>query len=132
MKEEVIDGFNKDNGYIKTHNFKIIDLNNEECTVEYIVNDDGLNPIKIAHGGLLFGLADTTAGALACMTGKYPLTINSDIHFLNTAKCNKLISKASILKIGNNIGYFKVDIHDENKNLICTCTIDMYLKKIDK
>jgi uncharacterized protein (TIGR00369 family) len=62
------------------------------------------------------------------MTGKFPLTINSSISYLNQAKCEKLISKATILKQGNNIGYYKVDVFDENNTLICTCNVTMYMK----
>ncbi len=132
MREKIIDGYKDDNGYIKNNNFKLVELNDKECIVEYDVKKEGLNTLKIVHGGLLFGLADSAAGTLACMSGKFPVTINSDIHYINAAKCKKLIAKASILKIGTNIGYYKVDVYDENDLLICTCTINMYLKVYDK
>lgn len=132
VKEEIIKSFEKDSGFIKNNNFHITELNDTECVMEYIVNNNGLNPIKIVHGGLLFGLADTAAGTLACMTGKFPVTINSNIQYLNQADGKKIIAKASILKQGNNIGYYKVDIFDEKNTLLCTCNVDMYLKKIDK
>lgn len=128
MKDRILEEFGK-SGFIKDNDFKIIVLTEEECTLEYKVKDSGLNPIGIVHGGLLFGLADTTAGTLACMTGKFPLTINSTIDYLNPAKCDKLISKASILKQGNSIGYYRVDIYDEKDTLICTCNVTMYMKK---
>ena len=132
MKEEIINNIYKDNGFIKSNNFKIIELNDKECIMEYIIKKDGLNPIKIVHGGLLFGLADTAAGTLAGMSGKFPLTMSSNIHYLNPAKGKKIIAKATILKEGNNIGYYKVDVFDENNIIVCTCNVDMYLRKIDK
>lgn len=132
MKEEIIERFSKDNGFIKNHNFKITELNDDECIMEYEVKESGLNPIKIVHGGLLFGLADSCAGTLACMSGKFPVTINSNIHYLNAANCKRLIAKASRLKEGNYIGYYKVDIFDENDELKCTCNVDMYMKKVDQ
>ena len=132
MKEEIIKGFNKDDGYSKHNGFKITKLDKKDCVMEYIVRKDGLNPIKIVHGGLLFGLADTTAGTLACMSGKFPVTINSTINYLNQANCEKLIATASILKQGNSVGFYKVDVHNEKKELLCTCNINMYLKKIEQ
>ena len=132
MEEKIITEFEKDKGFIKNNKFNITSLNDKECIMEYKVSKEGLNPIKIVHGGLLFGLADTAAGTLACMTGKFPVTINSNIHYLNPAKGKKLIAKASILKQGNNIGYYKVNVYDEKNIIICTCNIDMYLQKIDK
>ena len=132
MNERIIDGFKKDTGFIKHNSFKLKSITEEECVVEYNVKKEGLNTIKIVHGGLLFGLADSAAGALACMSGKFPVTISSSIHYLNAAKGKKLIAVANILKKGNNIGYYKVDIFDENKMLLCTCNIDMYLKEYNQ
>ena len=127
MKDTILKEFGK-SGFIKDNDFKIINLTDTECSLEYKVKESGLNPIGIVHGGLLFGFADTTAGTLACMTGKFPLTINSSISYLNQAKCEKLISKATILKQGNSIGYYNVDIFDEKNTLICTCNVTMYMK----
>ena len=132
MEEEIIKGFNNDKGFIKNNDFKLISVDDKEVVLEYTVKKEGLNVMNIVHGGLLFGLADSAAGTLACMSGKYPLTINSSINYLNTAKCKKLIAKASVIKLGSSIGYYKVDIFDENDVIICTCNIDFYFIKKDK
>lgn len=128
MKDIIVDGLNRDEGFIKNNNFKLISISDTEVVMEYLIKKDGLNTLKIVHGGLLFGLCDTAAGTLACMTGKFPMTINANINYLSPAKGKKLIAKASILKLGNNIGYYKVDVYDEKDNYICTSNIEMYLK----
>ncbi len=128
MKERIIDGFNSDKGFIGNNGFKVVELTESKVVLKYEVNDKGLNGLKIVHGGLLFGLADTAAGTLACMSGKYPVTISSNISYLNPAKCKTLFATAEILKDGNNIKYYKVDVKDENDLLICTCNVNMYIK----
>lgn len=128
MKEEIIKGFNNSDGFVKNNNFKIVSLDDKECTIEYNVVNEGLNPAKIVHGGLLFGLADTTAGTLACMNGQMPLTTSASIQYLNPARCKKLISTSRILKLGTKLGYYVVDIYDENNIMICTVNITMYFK----
>lgn len=132
MIEKIKDVIENSNGFMKDNEFKIISLNEKECVMEYIVKDNALNPYGMVHGGILFGFADSAAASLACMSGKYPVTIDCGVHYMNAAKCKKLIAKASLLKLGNNIGFYKVDIFDENDTLICSSNIDMYLKKIDK
>ena len=129
MKDIIIDGLNSDDGFIKNNDFKLVSIDDKEVIMEYIVKKEGLNALKIVHGGLLFGLCDTAAGMLACMSGKFPMTINANINYLNAAKCKKLIAKANVLKLGNHIGYYKVDVYDEKDNHICTSNIDMYLKE---
>ena len=132
MKDKIIDGLKNDTGFINNNDFKLISINENEAVMEYVVKDTGLNTLKIVHGGLLFGLCDSAAGTLACMSGRFPVTISANINYLNPARCKKLIAKSSILKMGNNIGQFKVDIFDENDNIICTSNINMFLKNYDK
>ncbi len=126
MKEKVIENFGKEKGFIKTNNFKIIELDEEHCKMEYKIEESGLNPVKIVHGGVLFGLADTCAGALACMTGKFPLTTSSNINYLSQAKGDKLYAIANILKVGHNIGYYIVDIFDDTNKKVANATVNMY------
>ena len=128
MIERVIEGFNNDKGFIKHNNYKIVSLTEDECILEYDVAKEGLNPINMVHGGMLFGLADTAAGLVAYAKGKHPVTTNASIHYLNAAKGKKVMAKASALKVGNKIGYFRVDVFDENDVIICTCNVEMYLK----
>ena len=126
MKEKVIKEFEKDNGFIYKNNFKIIELDDNHCKMEYKIRKDGLNPIDIVHGGILFGLADTCAGALACMSGKFPLTTSSNINYLSQAKGKKIYAIANILKVGNNIGYYTVDIFDDSNKKVANATVNMY------
>ncbi len=130
MKEKIIDSFNNSRGFIKNNDFKIIELTNNHCIMEYKVKESGLNPYDIVHGGIIFSLADTCAGLLAFMSGKTPFTTNANINFLNKAKCKKLISESTIIKEGNTIGYYNVNIFDEKNNLIANSNINMFFPKV--
>ena len=131
MKERIYEGFDKDNGFIKNNNFKLIELNKEVAKVEYIVNESGLNSIGIVHGGVLFGLADTTAGALACMSGKFPVTTTSNINYVKSVSKGKVTAIAKAIREGNLLGVYEVKIYDEKDNLLCVATIEMLYKNID-
>ena len=126
MKEKVIDGFNKENGFMKHNGFKIVELDEEHAIMEYKIKQDGLNPIDIVHGGILFGLADSCAGVLASITGKFPVTTSSNINYLSPGKGEKLIAHATILKVGKSIGYYMVDIFDDNNKKVANATVNMY------
>lgn len=127
MKERMIEFTKNDTGFINKNGFKIIDLTNEHCIMEYKIKKDGLNPYGIVHGGLLFGLADSCAGTLAFMNEKIPLTTSANINYLNKASGTKLIAEATILKEGNKIGYYNVNIYDDNNILVVNATVNMYL-----
>ena len=129
MKEKVIESFEKDEGFINKNNFKIIELDEEHAKMEYEIKKSGLNPIGIVHGGLLFGLADTTAGVLASMSGKFPLTMSSTINYLKEARGNRIYAISKKLKEGRNVGYYEARIYNDQDELICLSTINMYFVK---
>ena len=126
IKEEIIKKTNV--GFTIANGFKIVELTKEKAVIEYEVKESGLNPYNIVHGGMLYALADTTAGVLSCMSGRPSLTTSANINYLKAANCKKVIAKASALKVGNKIGYFRVDVFDENDTILCTCNVEMYLK----
>lgn len=126
MKDKVIKSFYEQEGFISKNKFEIIELDNEHCKMEYEIQKDGLNPVGIVHGGLLFGLADTAAGALASMCGKFPLTTSSSINYLKAAKGKKIYAIAKVLKKGKHMGFFEVDIYNDKDELVCNSTINMY------
>ena len=128
MEDKIIESFNSAKGYIKANGFKIVELDKEHCKMKYEVSEDGLNPYGIVHGGIMFGLADNCAGALAFMSGNTPLTTSSNINYLNKATGKELIAKATILKEGNKIGYYNVDIYDDNKVLVASASVNMYFR----
>ena len=130
MKDKIIDGINNSKGFIKNNNFKIIELTKEHCIMEYKIKENGLNPYGIVHGGIIFGLADTCAGTLAFMSGNTPVTTNANINYLNKAQGSKLIAEATILKEGKKIGYYNVNIYDDNNVLIANSTVNMYFTNI--
>lgn len=129
MESKIIGAFNSGEGFIKENGFKIIELNSEHCLMEYKIKKDGLNPYGIVHGGIIFGLADTCAGALSFMSGKIPLTTSSNINYLSQVSGDKIIAEATILKEGNKIGYYNVNIYNDNKELVAQANINMYLKE---
>ena len=76
-------------GFIKHNNYKVEEITNEYTKMSVTLTEDSMNPNGVAHGGLLFGLADTTMGLLARTTGRNVTTINAQIDYLRPGKGNK-------------------------------------------
>ena len=117
---------NNDNGFIKANNYKVIKVEDNYCELVGSITDKSLNPFGIAHGGYIFGLADTAAGIAAMTNGKKAVTINSTIDYLNMAKGNSLKAIAKCLKGGKNISNFEVFIYDDKETLIAKSNINYY------
>ena len=114
-----------DNGFIKNNNYNILKVEENYCELEGKITETSLNPFGIAHGGYIFGLADTAAGIAAMTKGRKAVTINSTIDYLNPGKGN-LKAIAKCLKSGKNIANFEVFIYDEKNTLIAKSNINYY------
>lgn len=78
------------------------------------------------HGGMLYTLCDTFAGALAAIYAECKVvTVNSHIEFLRPAITDTLYCKATVLKLGRNFLRTQGDVYDENGTHLVT-TINTY------
>ena len=85
-KEEMLElakkTINETPGFIRHNNMKVEEVTNEYCRMYVELTEESINPNGTAHGGLMFGLADTTMGVLARTTGRNVVTINAQIDYL--------------------------------------------------
>lgn len=115
-----------DKGFIGNNNYKVIKVEDNYCELEGIITQSSLNKLKIAHGGYIFGLADTAAGIAAMTNGGNVVTVNSNINYISPAKGNKIKAIATSIKNGKIISVYEVKIYDEKDKLISTATISFY------
>jgi acyl-CoA thioesterase len=113
---------NETPGFIKHNNFKVEEVTNEYCKMSVELTENSVNPNGIAHGGLLFGLADTTMGLLARTTGRSIVTINAQIDYLKPGKGSQITCIAEPLKVGKTIAVYRANIYNEEKTLVSTVT----------
>lgn len=88
----------------------------EECAIGKIpFADKFLNPYGTMHGGLLYALADTVAGALACLSGTMCTTIDGNLHYLAPAAGTPYVyCKATRIRNGAHMVYVRVEIYGED------------------
>lgn len=113
---------NETPGFIKHNNMQVLELSQERSKMKVDLTENSLNPNGVAHGGLLFGLADTTMGLLARTTGRNVTTINAQIDYLKPGKGKVITCMAEPLKIGKTTAVLRANIYNEEETLISTVT----------
>ena len=121
-----IEALKNDKGFIGSNNYEVIKVEKNYCELDGIITQSSLNNMSIAHGGYIFGLADTAAGIAAMTNGGNVVTIDSSINYIKPAKGPRITAKASAIKIGKVISVFDVQITDEQDELIAKATITFY------
>lgn len=115
-----------DNGFVKCNGYSVIKVEEHYCEMEGVISDSSKNPFGIAHGGFIFGLADTAAGVAAMTDERTAVTVNSSIDYLKPGKGDKLIAKASVVKAGKTISVVDVLIYDSSLELISKATVTYF------
>ena len=123
--KEINANFKKINGF-DYNNDIVIDEVSEDLVVAHVdATEKSLNPWGIVHGGIIFGLADIATGVLCYANKQKGVTIDGNINYLKPCK-EKVIAKATKIKVGKTIGAYKVDIYNEKNELAAIMTSNYF------
>lgn len=129
--KDIIDYVENAKGFIKYNNMHIEELKENYAKMYVDITEDSLNPSNIAHGGLLFGLADSVMGMAARTNGKNVVTINSQIDYLRPGKGKRITAIATPLKVGKTTAVFRTEIYTDENVLCATATGTYYFLERD-
>jgi acyl-CoA thioesterase len=87
------------------------------------------NGVGIAHGGVLFTLADFTFAAAVNSHGRIAVGINASIAYLQATKSGILTAEATENSLSNKLGNYTVNIRNEQDQLIAIFQGTAYRKK---
>jgi len=122
----------KDEGFIKSNNYKVIKVADNYCELEANITKEALNPYGSVHGGFLFGIADTAAGIAAISSGCPAVTVDSTITYLNRVTGTKIKAVCSLVKKGRTLAFYEVKIYDDKGQLCVNCSLTYCFLNSDK
>ncbi|MFV0320180.1 MAG: hydroxyphenylacetyl-CoA thioesterase PaaI [Microbacterium sp.] len=90
-----------------------------QSVVRMLVRDDMLNGFAIAHGGLVFALADT-AFAIACNEDdRVTVAAGADITFLKATRAGQTLTATAVRRIrSGRTGLYDVTVTDETGDVV--------------
>lgn len=124
---KIIEYRNKGNGFSDFLGIKTIKMEEGYAEGELPVKPEYYNTQGIIHGGLLFTLADTIGGSAARSYGKEVVTVNANMEYLAAGENVEIIyAYAQVLKHGNRISRYQVELYDQTKKLLATGNFTYY------
>jgi len=73
------------------------------------------------HQGVIFTLCDNCAAAcVAMMQQKRPVTVSATIHYLRPATVGPIVATGTLLRGGNKLAYYNIDVRDGNGKKVAT------------
>ena len=95
------------------------------------VRPDSFNPNGTVHGGALFTLGDTVAGAAAVFgRDQTCVTVNSSIEYLRPARGPVVLCEATPKKEGRTISVMEVTMRDQSGKTLATGTYTFYFQPL--
>lgn len=105
------------NGFIRHNGIRIVSVDEERSVLEAEITDNSRNVWGSVHGGFLYTMADTAAGAFARIRyGRRNVTLNGSMNYLRpTTHSKTLTAVGREIKVGGHVGFFEVNIHRRHR-----------------
>lgn len=98
---------------------RILDVKFGYCNLQCTITKEMLNGFDVAHGGIIFSLADTALAFSAATTGRVALALDNSISFTRKAKLNEVLTATSKkINLTNRTGLFEVTITNQDSEII--------------
>ena len=130
-KKEILDIMvaTSKNSMVENLGIEITDFGDKYVCGKMPVDNRTVQPYRLLHGGASVALAETLgsiAGGLEIDLNKQAIVgIEINANHLRSVRDGWVYGKATPLRIGKRIHVWKIDINDEEKNLICTSRITL-------
>lgn len=130
--QELIKRLNGNSQYLQSNDMKVTELSEGYARVEMLIDEQILNVHGFVHGGALYSLADTAAGAASFATGRDSVTLNGTIHYIKPGKGGKLIGVATEISRGRTTGIYEVFLYNDAEILLSRATFTMFFLDGDR
>lgn len=124
--EDLKKRLNSSSQFLQSNDMHVVEAKEGYAKVEMIIDEQILNVHGFVHGGALYSLADTAAGAASFATGRDSVTLSGTINYIKPGKGGKLIGIAQEISAGRTTGVYEVFIFNDQEILLSRATFTMF------
>ena len=117
--DELKKRLNSSSQYLQSNDMQVVEVKEGYAKVEMIIDEQILNVHGFVHGGELYSLADTAAGADS-------VTLSGTINYIKPGRGGKLIGIAQKISAGRTTGVYEVFIFNDEDVLLSRATFTMF------
>lgn len=112
--------------YNKYNHIYTTDIGPDFSVVEVELRPESLNPLGMAHGGLVYSLCDVAAGVAVGQRARTFVTLSGSLSFLRPGKGKKLRCEGRIIKSGRTVNVVETSVYDCGGTLTARGTFEIY------
>ena len=125
--EELRQYFSKD-AFARLCGIEVIEVSEGYAKTRMVVEDRHLNGLDIAHGGVLFTLADMAFAAAVHSRGRVAVAINTSMSFMKAGKTDILYAEAREVSRNQKLASYTVQVTDSTGDILALFQGMAYIK----
>lgn len=126
-KKRQIEMANSFAGFNRHNQISIVDVDDGTSVIEVPLTKDCLNPLGIAHGGLIFSLCDVATGVAARSGGRNTVSQDASVYFLRPGvNTTKLTAKGRVIREGGRSGFAEAEVFSDDGTLIAKASVTIH------
>jgi len=119
--QEDIEVICRKNHFMRYNHIKLTEMAPDWAVCELTLVEESLNPLGVAHGGVLYSMADCATGIAARSDGRRYVTLSSSFNFLRSGQAGDTVrAEAKVRRRGRSTCYVDLDITDSQGKLLCS------------
>ncbi len=125
--KQIIEYRNKRNLFARKLGIVVESISPGSARVVKTIEEDDLNPLGRAHGGVYFTMADSAAGSAMVSKGYAAVTVSATYNFFRSAVVGDVVTAEAVeTKSGQTICVYDVRVTDQKGTLLGTGTFTFY------
>lgn len=114
-------------GFNRYNRIQVVDVDDGTSVVEVSLTKESLNPLGIAHGGLIFSLCDVATGVAARTGGRNTVSQDASVYFLRPgANTEKLTARGRVIREGGRSGLAEAEVYTDDGTLIAKASVTIH------
>ncbi|MGD9110311.1 MAG: PaaI family thioesterase [Phycisphaerales bacterium] len=116
--EKIKSFFEQKDAFARKCGIELLEVGIGTAKAKVKLEPDHMNGVAIAHGGIIFTLADFVFAAASNSHGTVAVAINANISYLKAAQGGVLFAEAREISCSRKIASYAIDVTDEDGNKI--------------
>ncbi|WP_092345476.1 PaaI family thioesterase [Desulfuromusa kysingii] len=127
--QQIMDFFVENDLFARHCGVELIALQSGHAKAKMEVKPFHMNGAGTVQGGAIFTLADFTFAAAVNSRGRLSMAINTSLTFLKPTLGGTLYAEAEELSISHKLGYYQINITDQEQQLVASFQGTAYRKQ---
>jgi acyl-CoA thioesterase len=132
LAERVVAGMLARDEFSKWLGLEVVLVRPKECTVRAVVRPEMVNGFGVAHGGIVFSIADSALAFASNTHGKVTMSIENSVRYPAPVQVGDVLTATAVCDgEAKRLGFYRVSVTNQDDRVVALFTGTVYRTKGD-